>query len=196
MIDEYAKRTRESGDWNCPTVVVWQKIVSGEKVEELKKHPGMKYFSGMQKFFLKKSIQAINEHVTYEGEDYNGRMLEIYFKMIGALNDAGANLLLGTDAGNPFVFPGYSIHEELTYMVDAGLTPYEAILSGTRDAAESLNKLDEFGTVAEGKRADLVLVDGNPLENVANITRRSGVMLRGMWLPEAKLREILEELAN
>jgi len=159
-------------------------------------HPGMRYMSGMQQFFLKKSLKEMNKHITYEGEDYRGSRLEIYFEMIEALHNADARLLLGTDAGNPFVFPGYSIHEELQYLVDAGLTPYEAILAGTRNAAESLNAINEFGTVTVGKRADLILIEGNPLEDVANVNKRSGVMLRGTWFSEDQLRTMLSELAD
>lgn len=196
MLEHYAKKTQTAGVWNCPTIVVWQKLVPVEKTEEMKKHPGMQYLSGMQKFFLGKSIQAMHENIAYTGDDYTSRMAEIYYTMTKALHDAGAKLLLGTDAGNPFVFPGWSLHEELQYFVNAGLTPYEAIEAGTRNAAESLNKLDEFGTIAVGKRAVLILVEGNPLQDIANVDKRAGVMLRGLWLPEAQLTNMLKELAD
>jgi len=67
--------------------------------------------------------------------------------------------------------------------------------SGTHDAAEFLDALDLFGTIQPGKRADLLLVDGNPLDDVANVARRSGVMVRGVWLAEDELRSRLEDLA-
>ena len=82
------------------------------------------------------------------------------------------------------------------YLVQAGFTPYEAIEAGTRNAAEALGRLDEFGTIAEGKRADLILVEENPLEDVANVSKRIGVMLRGYWLPEAQLQGMLDELLD
>jgi imidazolonepropionase-like amidohydrolase len=116
-------------------------------------------------------------------------------KVTRALHDAGARLLLGTDTGNPYVLPGFSVHEELALLVQAGLTPYEALRAGTRDAAEFIGRLDEFGTVEPGKRADLLLLEANPLEDVANARRRSGVMVRGRWLPEEELRAMLEEVA-
>ena len=97
---------------------------------------------------------------------------------------------------NPYVVPGLSLHAELEYLVQAGFTPYEAIEAGTRNVAEALGRLDEFGTVAEGKRADLILVDKNPLEDVANVGKRTGVMLRGTWLPETRLRGMLGELVE
>jgi imidazolonepropionase-like amidohydrolase len=103
---------------------------------------------------------------------------------------------LGTDALNPYQIPGYSAHEELVYLVQAGLTPYEALRAGTHDAALALGQLEEFGTVAEGKRADLLLLDGDPLEDVANSTRIAGVMLRGRWLARSELKAIMGGLKD
>ncbi|MCH8815907.1 MAG: amidohydrolase family protein [Chloroflexi bacterium] len=121
---------------------------------------------------------------------------ELRRKLVRALRAAGARLLLGSDTPNPFVIPGVSIHDELSLLVEAGLSPYEALRAGTRDAAEFLGALDEFGTVAPGLRADLILVDENPLENVGSVGSRSGVMVRGQWFPEAELQSMLEDVAT
>ena len=83
-------------------------------------------------------------------------------KLVKALHDAGARILLRTDYPNPFVVPGFPIHEELQNLVEAGLRPYEAIRAGTVDAAEFLGARGEFGTVSVGVRADLILLEGNP----------------------------------
>lgn len=77
--------------------------------------------------------------------------------------------------------------DELDYVVAAGFRPYEALTAGTRNLAEALGRLDEFGTVSEGKRADLILLRENPLEDVGNVRARRGVMVRGHWLPETEL---------
>jgi adenine deaminase len=100
-------------------------------------------------------------------------------------------LLLGTDTYKPNVIPGFSLHEELRYFVEAGLSPYDAIRAGTSDAARFLHRDDEFGTVAVGRRADLLLLSANPLDNVGNTSKRVGVMLRGNWLPEEQLQKNL-----
>jgi len=192
-IDEYAARTRQANVWNCPTMVIWQKRVSPEKSEAMKKHPGMKYLNFMQRFFLKMSISAMQKSITYDG-DYISRMKEIDFRMVKALRDADAKLILGTDCGNPFVFPGWSVHEELKYLVAAGLTPYEAILTGTKNAAEYLGKSDRFGTVEAGKAADLLLIDGNPLADVTNVSKISGVMVGGIWFSENEINNVLKKL--
>jgi len=116
--------------------------------------------------------------------------------MTGALQDAGAPLLLGTDVGNPYIIPGFSVHEELSLLVASGLAPFEALAAATRSAAEFLGQSAEFGTIAEGHRADVLLVDGNPLEDVTNANRRAGVIVRGRWFSRADIDQMLEDLAR
>jgi imidazolonepropionase-like amidohydrolase len=112
------------------------------------------------------------------------------------LHAKGARLLLGTDAYKRNVMPGFSLLEELRYFVKAGLSPYEAIKAGTSDAARLLNQENEFGTVAVGRRADLILLSANPLDDVGNVTKRTGVMVRGRWLSEEKLQRRLRDFAG
>jgi imidazolonepropionase-like amidohydrolase len=120
--------------------------------------------------------------------------------MLKALADEGAPLLMGTDSPQIFSVPGFSLHRELALAVSAGLTPYQVLESGTRNvgryAAEELKLDGRFGTVAVGSRADLVLLDANPLDDVGNLTRRAGVMVRGRWLTADELRAGLEEIAS
>lgn len=103
--------------------------------------------------------------------------------MLRALRDAGAGLLLGTDSGIDIVAPGLSIHDELHEFVAAGLTPYEALRAGTVDAAAFLGRSNEFGTVAVGNRADLILLDADPLADLGALRTPAGVMVRGRWYP-------------
>jgi len=111
------------------------------------------------------------------------------------LDDADAGLLTGTDTMVPYLIPGFTPIDELEHFVRAGMTPYRALRAATINPAQFLGIGSEAGTVAVGKRADLLLVDANPLEDVANLWKRSGVMVAGRWLPEAELRRLLEELA-
>lgn len=94
------------------------------------------------------------------------------------VRDAGVTVVAGTDTNNPFVFPGYSMHHELELMVEAGLTPMEALEAATRRAAEMLGAADEFGTIEVGKRADLLILGANPLAEIRN-TRTLEVVIRG-----------------
>src|SRR5438128_5479568 len=91
----------------------------------------------------------------------------------------------------PGVLPGYSIHDELSNFVAAGMSPYDAIRAGTVDAARFLNRSADFGVIAAGRRADLVLLDGNPLEDVKNTGRILGVMAIGRWFTEEELQKRL-----
>lgn len=112
------------------------------------------------------------------------------------LNRAGITLLLGTDSGTGGmgIVPGFSIHDELHILTGIGFTPYEAIKTGTINAAKVVEKMTgkgDFGTIEAGKRADLILVSANPLEDVANIRSPLGVMAAGKWYPEGKLKEVI-----
>jgi len=92
------------------------------------------------------------------------------------------------------VVPEFSIHEVLQRFVDSGLTPYEAIKTGTYNAAKFMKKLDQFGTVEKGKEADLILIRGNPLEDVSNIKNPLGVMAKGRWYPQPVLEKMLRDV--
>lgn len=115
-------------------------------------------------------------------------------QLILALHQAGAGLLLGSDAPQVFNVPGFSLHRELAYLVDAGLTPYQALSTGTVNVAEYLGS--NIGSVATGRDADLLLLDANPLEDIRNTQRIHGVMLRGVWYSRADLDRRLTPLAR
>ncbi|HMB89723.1 MAG TPA: amidohydrolase family protein, partial [Rhodothermales bacterium] len=91
--------------------------------------------------------------------------------------------------------PGFSLHRELKRMEAAGMTPYEIIESGTSHVGRYFAESDDFGTIAEGQRADLLLVNANPLDDVAHISERTGVMVRGHWLSEDAIQTRLAEIA-
>ena len=103
------------------------------------------------------------------------------WRLTGELHKAGISLLVGSDSLDPFVFPGESLHRELAELVRAGLTPAEALRSATSGAATFLGRERDLGTVEAGKIADLVLLEGSPLENIAN-TQRVNAVVRGWRL--------------
>ena len=115
------------------------------------------------------------------------------------MQDEGVKILLGTDANfeaQSFTVPGSSALDELRELVAAGLTPYQAILAGTRNAAEVLNAANEFGTVSIGKRADLILIEGNPFEDINQVSKQTGVMVRGHWHDQGEIQKKLAEIAS
>ncbi len=104
---------------------------------------------------------------------------------------------MGTDTfGFPFCIPGKSAHDEMELMCESGLSPFQVLKSATANPARFLGKESEFGTVTAGKRADLILVSGNPLANLETTRRPEGVMVRGLWLPAERLRTMLAGLAE
>jgi len=118
-------------------------------------------------------------------------MLQKSLEMVGQMNAAGVRLLAGTDSPAPFVFPGSSLHDELVLLVKAGLTPMQALQAATRSPAEFLGKLEEQGTIEQGKFADLLLLDANPLEDIRSTQKIRAVVIRGKLLDRSKLDEIL-----
>jgi imidazolonepropionase-like amidohydrolase len=188
-IRRIAQATYEADTWNCVTLVLYQKRMSSEEADREPKLAYMKYVSPVnkQRWFWSRQYR--------DADPNRGRKMSNRKRMTKALHDAGARILLGSDTPNPYVVPGFSLHWELRNLVDAGLTPYEAIKAGTRDAAECLGEQDKFGTISTGLRADLILIEDNPLEDVSNVARRSGVMARGRWLPQPELQAMLDALA-
>ncbi|MHC4732016.1 MAG: amidohydrolase family protein [Planctomycetota bacterium] len=183
-----AQETAALGIWNCVTLVVyWSHL----RWDELPERPEMKYVPAP----LRETWRAMTKRrPDKEHLERLRRLRRRSRELTKALHEAGAKLLLGTDCATPFIIAGWSAHRELRLLVEAGLTPYEALRAGTVDAAAYLG--DDFGTVAVGKRADLVLVEANPLEDVRNAARRVGVMVRGRWLPAAELQKRLEASAR
>ena len=201
-LDALAAECAAADAWNCPTLVVLSKWKKGEAAEALLARPEMRYVSPSSKAawapdsprnYLTRlpqlAIDAANASVA--------RMQRVLPHVRDAWRARGAGgLLLGTDMGNPHVVAGFALHEELALFVASGLSPFEALRAGTADAARCMGAQDEWGTLAVGRRADLVLLAGNPLENVAHAREPLGVVLRGRWMPGDELRAELERRAR
>ncbi len=128
----------------------------------------------------------------YNAESIN-RFIALRRKLIYECNRNGVGLLLGSDAPQVFDVPGFSLHHELKYMVDAGLTPYEALRTGTVNVATFLNR-NEMGVIKKGAVADLVLLNGYPLTNIEHVKNIEGVMLGTHWLSKDRIRKELIRL--
>ena len=115
------------------------------------------------------------------------------WRLTGELHQAGIPLLVGSDSLDPFVFPGESLHRELAELVRAGLRPAEALRSATAGAAQFLGRERDLGTIDVGKLADLVLLDGSPLESIANTQRVNAVVRGGIYLDRAALDKLLSQ---
>src|SRR5919108_5056885 len=194
----WAAETRKAGTWNVPTTFLWESFFSPEPPEEMVKRAEMKYVSQQQ---LSGWSNQKRNRIQQQGEgaEEAATFLSLRRRLLKTLADSGAKLLMGTDSPQMFNVPGFSLHREMTVMQEAGLTPWQILESGTRNVAEYAAKdlkLDgRFGTVAVGNRADLILLDANPLADARNVARRAGVMVRGRWLPASELDRMLAEMA-
>ena len=110
------------------------------------------------------------------------------------LRDAGVGLLAGTDMPQAFVYPGFSLHDELALLVRSGLTPLEALRAATYNPADYFGSLDSLGTVSKGKLADLVLLDANPLLDIRNTRRISAVIANGRLFDSAARARLLSHV--
>jgi imidazolonepropionase-like amidohydrolase len=119
-------------------------------------------------------------------------MYENHFKLVKAMARSGVKMLVGTDSS----FFGSAVHDELREMVKAGLTPVEALQTATINPAEYFGKRDSMGTVEKGKLADLVLLDGNPLESIENVRKVSAVVVNGRFLDRKALDHLLAEVES
>lgn len=191
-VKDAVARTKAAGTWNCPTLIVMQRLANMDRPQTLER-PENRFVPPptRESWDPKKDFRL----VTWTAEDFEAARGGIAWnqKLVKELATGGVGLLAGTDVGNPWLVPGFSLHEELTLLVGAGLTPYQALRAATAAPAEFLHS--DAGTIAVGKRADLVLLDANPLADIHNTSKIAGVMLRGRWLPGSELHDEQERIA-
>ncbi|REL33073.1 amidohydrolase [Rhodohalobacter sp. SW132] len=194
-ISEAVERTIEAGTWNVPTLSLVEHLASEVPAEEMAEWPEMKYMPADVVDGWVNSKRDFQARDDFQPEAAN-RLVEIRQILTKELHDSGAPIALGSDAPQFFNVPGFSIHHELEMMVATGLSPYEVLVTGTKNPAIYYDTPDEFGTVEENRRADLILLNQNPLQDIANVSDRAGVMVRGEWWPEEKIQERLNQIAN
>jgi imidazolonepropionase-like amidohydrolase len=184
------KQTVAAGTWNVPTQILLEHWLNGTDPEALRRLPEMRYQTPAvldEWVATKRKAEAAFPMAQRE------RFITLRRRILKELHDGGAGLLLGSDAPQVWNVPGFSIHRELGTYVAAGLTPYQALATGTRNVAAYAGTSDRTGTVEAGKRADLVLLEANPLQDIANTSRIAGVVLGGRWISKAEIDRRLQE---
>ena len=184
QIAAIAAETARAGTWNVPTETLVENVVDATPISELRNRPEMRY---MPRATVAQWARAKEQQLADRNYDPEvaAQAIELRRELILELHRAGAGLLLGSDSPQIFNVPGFSLHRELDAMVASGLTPYEALRTGTIEVAKFLGS--NTGLVAAGRNADLVLLDANPFEDIRNSRRIHGVMLRGVWHAAAAL---------
>jgi imidazolonepropionase-like amidohydrolase len=192
-ISALMKALKEKNIWVVPTQALAERWFSPDKdAEAFAREPEMIY---MKEETLKNWVN--NKKNLVANPNYNAAAMKNYIslrkKLIYACQQNGVGLLLGSDAPQVFDVPGFSIHHELKYMVDAGLTPFQALQSGTVNVAKFYS-LPDMGMIKPGFVSDLILLDGNPLENIENTKKIAGVLMGVNWLPKEVITAELKKM--
>ena len=188
-ITELAAATAAAGTWTVPTETLVEQLINETPASELRNRVEMRYVPAAT---VDRWVSAKEQQRQERGfsAEIAAEAIRIRRALIRELHDAGAGILLGSDAPQVFNVPGFSLHRELELMVAAGLTPFEALEAGTVNVARFLGL--RTGVIETGREADLVLLDSNPLVDISSTRRVHGVMLRGNWYPAAELGALLE----
>ena len=187
-IRQLAEMTTRYDAWNCPTLIVQDNVKS-----EWDRHTA---FNDEEARYTPPMLRIFQEYLydIFRPRARAGLKAARIPRMalVKALSDAGAPLLLGTDTAAS----GYNVHQELALLVESGLTPYQALTAATSEPARYFERVGEFGTIVPGGSADLVLLDANPLEDVANARGIAGVMVRGDWWPRPRIEKELAAIQD
>jgi imidazolonepropionase-like amidohydrolase len=193
-IDEVVRATVEADASVVPTMVLWERGIyatrpSSELLEEQKIE--LKY---MPKDMVARWVEAVDERVSTADVAELESLAALRRRILTALHRGGARVLLGTDSPQIFSVPGFSIHREMALYVEVGLSPFDVLASGTRVVGDYLGV--PRGRVEVGQQADLLLLDGNPLESVGHAARPAGVMVRGRYFSRKDIDKKLEAIAT
>lgn len=198
-----AGHMKAAGMWHVPTILIWENLYNHDEAPEaLGAREEMKYWPRQQvaNMVHQKRSQVAAQQQSGLTKEVAARYLALRRQALKAVADAGSLLMMGTDSPQLFMVPGFAMHREIGIIQQAGLTPQQIYESGAKNVAtyvrDVLKQDGAFGTVAAGNRADLVLLDANPLQSVENLKKRSGVMVRGRWVSAAEIDRGLAELAT
>lgn len=189
---EMVAATRAANAAVVPTMALWEAVVGHAAPDTMGTRPELRYVPPQM---VTQWTAQLNNRRTQANRAEVAELVQRRNRLLAMMRDGGVRILFGTDAPQMFSVPGFSVRREMTSMVAAGLTPWEIMRSGTSAVAEHFGAAGDFGTVAVGRRADLVLLDGNPLESVGNFSKQAGVMVRGQWLPRSEIERRLAAIS-
>ncbi len=178
----------KNGTWVCPTLAYHHADAFHDQ-KEYAEDPRLKY---MPKDLLDEWAELKSARVSMPQRMAEmKRVFPTSLKIVGEMRRAGVNFLAGTDATMIHVLPGFSIHDELAFLVKAGFTPIEALQAATIDPARFMDREKELGTIEKGKFADLVLLEANPLNDISNTKKIAAVMINGSYFSKEALQKML-----
>jgi imidazolonepropionase-like amidohydrolase len=190
---EIVAKSKAAKVWIVPTSALWEVLYGTIPISKLSSYSELRY---VPRQAVTQWTRAFNDRLAQTPREAANNVIANRTRILRALHQGGVRILMGTDAPQQFSVPGFSLHRELERMRDAGMTPYDILVSGTRNVGDYFAKQDSFGTIAPGKRADLVLIDADPLKDIANLQKISAVMVRGRLFDRATIDEGLERIAK
>jgi imidazolonepropionase-like amidohydrolase len=190
-----AKLLAKNQTWQCPTLV-WERGGRLIDVTDFSKDSRAKYVPDYWKDATwRKFAEQVKSEFATEDIETRRKFIDKELEVVQLLHKAGVPFLAGTDTPpGVYVFPGFSLHEELQRFVTAGFTPLEALQTATLNPARFFQMEDQIGTIEVGKLADLVFLDGNPLEDIRNTQKVTAVILNGQYLSKGELQKILQRV--
>lgn len=194
LIDGLVEMTIANDVWIVPTQAMMERWVGPEDPELIAQEPEMKYMSPNTLNNWVNTKKSVIEGPNYDA----GRALEfneIRRDIINRLYKARANILLGSDAPQVFNVPGFSIQREMDAMVRAGMSNFDVLYSGTVNPAKFFKAEGKYGSIQVGADADLILLEANPLDDISNMRKQKGVMVRGTWLSKEMIDKRLSQIA-
>lgn len=194
-IPEIARKTVRSNPFVDPTQHFMKNSFGRLRTEEeIRAQPDFKFYPPkVQQQWL--DFYKKNRMLNSVPLEKRQRWIGLREKLIKAIHDAGGKIMTGSDTPEFLWLYGYGIHHELQALKEAGLSNYAVLAAATRNPQEFLGTLDRVGIIGKGQRADLVLLNANPLDNIAATKDRAGVMLKGKWYPQSELDTWLDEIA-
>jgi imidazolonepropionase-like amidohydrolase len=190
-IPELVEATKRAGVYNSPTLALFELIASDEGPAALRARPEMRYASSAAIDAWTGELQGELAAVPAARKQ---RFRALRAQLTQALYARGAGMLVGSDSPQIFMVAGFALHRELQAQQAAGVSPFQVLRAATRGLAEFQGEAEHWGSVAVGQRADLLLLDANPLQDVRNAQAVRGVMLRGRWLTRERLQAPLDEI--
>lgn len=187
------RELKNNHTWQCPTLTVLRSMAYSDD-PSLTDDPRLKYIPRDIVASWKPKADPFLKNKTAEDWAMSKKVFSKELEVVGAMNQAGVEILAGTDTLNPFCLPGFSLHDELGLLVRAGLTPLQALQAATINPARFLGREKDLGTVAPGKLADLVLLDASPLDDIGNTRKIFAVVFGGKLFPRASLNEMLARI--
>lgn len=194
VVAKFTDMTLKSGAWYSPTMTTYQDQMGD--VEAVLKRPENRYLDPLiLEFWTSRVNQLAAAYKSPRSVEQAQNLGGFMRRLVKSMYDAGVPLMTATDALNPAATPGFSLHRELQLFAEVGIPNHETLRAATTKPAEFMKESGEWGTLAAGSRADLVLLKANPLENINNTKKIEGVMVRGRWLSDEAIQAQLDEIA-